>query len=83
MGAKALRQEHALLFEELQGGYCGWSGGRGGRVTGEMTKSRSEKCYRGKHSRVKGRESWGEEGDNCAYKEVRKLECGRSTNTCK
>lgn len=27
--------------------------------TGERTKSRSEKCYGGKHSRVKGRESWG------------------------
>lgn len=56
-----------------------------GRVTGEMTKFRSEKCYRGKHSRVKGRESWGVgvDGSGCSYKEVRKLEYGRSANTCR
>lgn len=48
-----------LLFEQLQGGYCDWSGGlMRGSMTGERTKSRSEECYGGKYSRVKSRESW-------------------------
>lgn len=77
MGAKALdRSMHFCLRSYKEALVTGVEGLRG-RLTGEMTTSRSEKCYGGKHSRVKGGE-----GSDCSYKEVRKLEYGRSAHSC-